>query len=420
MKSSPKYKWLSWVPQLNSQVWILAFGRLLSDVGTGFTMFYAPIFFVNQVGISSTQVGLAIGSASISGVLGRILGGSFADSRFWGRRRTLLLSAAISAVGALVLASSANFLTLVVGNLVAGMGLGLYWPPTEAVVADLTQGEQRKEAYALTRLADSLGMGIGIILGGVLISTTGAYRALFVVDAISFVVFLAVIYFFISETYKPTEHQPQSLKDWGIPLSDRPFLIFISVNIILTTYIAQIQSTLPLYFSKFVPVSSTGGFSEKTISALFAWHMILSIVLLIPITRILRRFTHPQALSISALVWAVGFLTIWMTGVAPNNHIIWAILGLGIMAIAIVTYMPSASALVADIAPAANRGIYLSINSLCWAVGYAVGPALGGYALDQSKTIVYGYWLGLAVSVAITLVILQILNRMLIKTSSSF
>ncbi|HIK45848.1 MAG TPA: MFS transporter, partial [Leptolyngbyaceae cyanobacterium M65_K2018_010] len=38
----------AWLPQLNSQVWILAGGRLLSQVGIGFTLFYAPIFFVNQ------------------------------------------------------------------------------------------------------------------------------------------------------------------------------------------------------------------------------------------------------------------------------------------------------------------------------------------------------------------------------------
>jgi MFS family permease len=54
-----------------------------------------------------------------------------------------------------------------------GMGMGLYWPATESVVADLTQGEQRNEAYAITRLADNLGLGIGIVLGGVLIGTTG-------------------------------------------------------------------------------------------------------------------------------------------------------------------------------------------------------------------------------------------------------
>lgn len=96
-----KFSLPTFLPRLPAQVWILAFGRLLSQVGTGFTLFYAPIFFVNQVGLSATQVGLGIGSASISGVVGRAMGGSFTDSVFWGRRRTLLLSAVISAIAPL-------------------------------------------------------------------------------------------------------------------------------------------------------------------------------------------------------------------------------------------------------------------------------------------------------------------------------
>ena len=154
-----KHQLKNLLPSLDHRVWILAGGRLLSQVGTGFTLFYAPIFFVNQVGLSAALVGIGLASASVSGVVGRFLGGSFADSRFWGRRRTLLLSAAISAVADVVLALTFNFPTLVIGNLLMGLGIGLYWPATEAAVADLTTVEQRNEAFAVTRLADSLGLG---------------------------------------------------------------------------------------------------------------------------------------------------------------------------------------------------------------------------------------------------------------------
>ncbi|MBD1897937.1 MFS transporter [Coleofasciculus sp. FACHB-129] len=404
----------SWLPQLNSQVWILAAGRFLSGIGTGFTLFYAPIFFVNQVGLSATQVGLGLGSASISGVVGRILGGSFADSQFWGRRRTLLLSAAVSAVASLVLAISNNFHIFVVGNLLMGMGIGLYWPATEAVVADLTQGEQRNEAYALTRLADNLGMGIGIVLGGVLIGTTGAYRELFVLDAISFVVFFGVVYAAIAETYKPGERQQQAFSSWATALRDRSLLIFCLVNIIFTTYISQTQSTMPLYFSNFLRVEESGkGFSPTTISALFTWHLVLAILLQLPVVRIFKRLSHPYALCISALFWGLGFSLIWFTGVAASSQLVWAILAMGVFAIALVSYTPSASSLITVLAPESQRGVYFSINSLCWAIGYFIGPTVGGWALDQPPVVAHGLWLGFAFSVAITIAILQYLNRIL-------
>ncbi|HEY9750877.1 MAG TPA: MFS transporter, partial [Allocoleopsis sp.] len=181
---------------------------MLSQVGSGFTLFYAPIFFVNQVHLSAAAVGLGLGSASISGVFGRLASGSLADSPHWGRRRTLLLSALVSAIASFVLAATTNFPVFVVGNLLMGLGLGLYWPATEAVVADLTTPEQRNEAYALTRLADSLGLGLGVVLGGALISATGAYRTLFIIDGVSFVVFLGVVYVAIAETVKP-KNEPQ-------------------------------------------------------------------------------------------------------------------------------------------------------------------------------------------------------------------
>ncbi|HEY9845039.1 MAG TPA: MFS transporter, partial [Candidatus Caenarcaniphilales bacterium] len=226
---------MTFLPQLDYQVWILALGRLLSQIGSGFTLFYAPIFFVNQVGLSATAVGHGLGSASISGIIGRILGGSFVDSPYWGRKRTLLLSAAICAIAALILAAAANFLTLVAGNLIMGLGIGLYWPATEAVVADLTREDQRNEAYALTRLADNIGLGLGVVLGGILIQATGAYRALFVIDAASFAVFGGVIYAVIHETRQSTSQQYPALDGWLIALRDQRLLVYVLLNILFTT-----------------------------------------------------------------------------------------------------------------------------------------------------------------------------------------
>lgn len=405
---------LSWLPQLNHQVWILAAGRLLSQIGTGFTLFYAPIFFVNQVGLSATAVGIGLGSASISGVIGRFLGGSFADSKFWGRRRTLLLSAAVSAVASFVLAFTFNFPSFVAGNLLMGLGIGLYWPATEAAVADLTTIAQRNEAFAITRLADSLGLGLGVVLGGALIGTTGNYRALFAIDGVSFVVFLAIVYAAIAETRQFENHDSkQASKGWTVALSDRRLMVYVLVNILFTTYIAQIHSTIPLYFSNFVSGSSSGkGFSAQIISGLFTWHVAFAALCQLPVARALNRFTRPRALTISMLLFGVGFVPIWVTGVASTSAIVWAILALGVLAIATVAYTPSASAFVADLAPESLRGVYLSINSQCWAIGYFIGPPLGGWALDRSEAIADGFWLAAAASTSIGILILQYLDRM--------
>lgn len=402
------------LPELNPSVWILAGGRLLSEIGSGFTLFYAPIFFVNQVGISATLVGLAIGAASLSGVFGRFWGGSAVDSPKWGRKKTLLVAASISALADVFLATTHNFPTLILGNLLMGLGIGIYWPATEAAIIDLTTAQQRNEAFAITRLADNLGLSLGVILGGALIAASGNYRTLFVIDGISFVIFFAIIYFAIAETYKFSPHHEPSHQGWLTALRDRTLMIYVLVNILFTTYLAQIHSTLPLYLKNFVTIGGLqSGFSEKVISGLFTWHITFAVICQLPMARLLNYFSRINGLIMSLILWGISFILVWLTGIV-NQPLIFIILALGMMSLAMISYTPSASAFIADIAPESLRGVYLAINSQCWAIGYFIGPSIGGYALDQSANFVMSYWLTCAISIVLGIAILSYLKKLIV------
>jgi MFS family permease len=415
---------------MDAKIFILSAGRLLSQIGNGFTLFYAPIFFVNEVGISATLVGIALGSASVSGILGRFIGGTLTDSpprknqNFvdhnnwlnyilkigWGRRRTLLLSALISALADVFLVIANDFFTLVLGNLLMGLGIALYWPATEAVVADLTTSENRNEAFAIARLSDNIGLGIGVVLGGILIASSGNYRYLFIWDGITFILFFLLIYVAIPETYQSHEKQHQAKQSWQIAFSDRRLMIYCIVNILFTTYLAQVQSTLPLYFKNLV---SRGGFSAIIISALFTWHIVFAAICQLPVARFLNRFSRIDALKLSLLLWGIGFSFVWIAGITLTQPLIWSIFALAMLSLGMVSYTPSAASLVVDLAPPSLRGIYLSINSQCWAIGYLIGPPLGGWALDQDVPMAHFFWLILAVSVIIGWIILRRLDRLM-------
>ncbi|ACA98541.1 MULTISPECIES: MFS transporter [Cyanophyceae] len=397
----------TWLLGLDRQIWILAAGRLLSQIGTGFTAFYAPIFFVNQVGLSATQVGLALGSASVSGVVGRFLGGTGADNPAWGRKKTLLAAAGVSAIADVALATADTFWLLVLGNLLMGLGIGLYWPATETVVADLTSGSQRNEAFALVRLADNIGLGTGVMLGGLIIATIQNYRLLFVLDGISFVVFFGVIWVAIAETYQSHEDVQADGNSWLTALQDQRLVIYMAVNVMFTLYIAQIQSTAPLYLTNFIE------FSPQVISGLFAWHIVFASVCQLPIARRLNGLSRPHALMVSLLLWGMGFTVMWGAGIGAIPALVGAIASLGILALATDAYTPAASALVVDLAPASQRGVYLALNSQCWAIGYLIGPPIGGWALDQVPAIAHGFWLAGAVSIVPCLLTLRYLETLI-------
>lgn len=408
-------QWLTkLLPDLDRRVWILAAGRLLSQVGIGFTLFYAPIFFTTQVGLTATQVGLGIGLGSVTGIGGRLLGGSLTDSPSWGRRPTLLVSALVSAGADGVLLLANNFWIFLVGNLLMGFGVGLYWPAAESVAADITTPEQRNEAFALVRLADNLGLGVGVVAGGALISLTGAYRALFAIDGVTFLLFFAIIYATIAETRPPGNVARSLLHGWGHALRDTNLMVYALVNVLFTGYLAQIQSTLPLYLNRFGGGGET--VSEATLSLLFTGHVVLAVIAQLPMARWLKRYRPAQGLMVSALLWGLGFGLVWQSGTG-QFPLVWAGLALGVMALAMVAYTPIGSALVAAIAPEELRGVYLSVHSMCWAVGYLIGPPLGGWALDQGDAVAHAFWLGSAATVVPALAILAWLDRRLRRAS---
>ena len=83
------------------------------------------------------------------------------------------------------------------------------------------------------------------------------------------------------------------------------------------------------------------------------------------------------------------------------------------MAIAMAAYTPVASSLVVKLAPHSLRGVYLSVNSMCWAIGYLIGPPLGGWALDRSGVFADRFWLASAFSVVGVIGVLQHLDQRL-------
>ncbi|NEQ54786.1 MAG: MFS transporter [Leptolyngbya sp. SIO3F4] len=392
--------------KLDIRLWILASGRLLSQLGIGFTLFYAPLFFADDVGLSATAIGLGLGSQSLSGMVGRFIGGSMADSPRWGRRQTLLLSAAISAVADGCFVVTHGFIGFVVANLLMGLGVGLYWPATEAVVADLTNEHNRNEAFAIVRLADSLGLSAGVVFGGAVIAAFHAYRLLFALDGLTFMVFYAIVAVAIKETLSSQAKTDNFWQGWQVAICDRTLQIYVVVNCLFTLYLSQAQSTLPLYLNRFTSLNN-----HAAVGGIFTWSILLIALCQLPMVRWLKRFTQPHALMLALFFWAITFISTWLIGQQFINPTTFVLLGLTAMALGTVAYTPIASALVVSIAPVHLRGVYLSINSMCWAIGYLIGPPLGGWALDN--TMAHPFWLCLLASTMGGVFILWLLNQQL-------
>ncbi len=403
------------------QVWVQAIARSLYQMGYGVIQFYIPLIFVNQVEMSATVVGIGIGSGSLAGVLGHLLGGYLADSPRYGRKRTLLFSAGLSILAALFLVRTQSLPMLVLANLLLGLSAGCYWTAADAAVMDVTSAEQRHRAFAILVLADNVGWGLGILGGGALLTLFPQTQILFLATSLVFLLFWVLIQTAVSETDQDST-QTHLLKGFVTALQDRSLLLFVLANLLFTTYIAVVNTTLPLYLTKVMASSASSGAGTMLVGVanLFTWCYIgFGTVLQFPIVQVLNAVPKIRVLMLSMLLWGVGFLTVWVVGAIASFQLVSIVLALGVLSIATAAYKPFAPAIVAELAPDSLRGIYIALSYQCWSIGYFVGPVVGGWAMDQSPAIAHHAWGLAALSVFGGLAVLSVLGRSRVVAQSA-
>jgi MFS family permease len=398
------------------QVWVQALGRSLYQAGYGSIQFFIPLIFVNQVGLSATTVGIGIGSGSLAGIVGHLLGGYLADSPAYGRKRALLFSAGLSIMAAIALALTQSLPMLVVANLLMGLSAGCYWTAADAAAIDVTPSEYRHKAFGILVLADSLGMVAGIWGGGVLLSLVHEAQILFLTGSLILVVFLVWILIAVTETRQEHPEHSDTLQGFLVALRDRSLILFVVVNVLFTTYIALVNSTLPLYFTNVVSISPeatpSSGSSIGSIANLYTWCYVgLGALLQVPIVQVLGSVPKVRVLGISMVLWGSGFILVWVSGTLASMQLVWAIASLSVLSVATTIYKPFAPAIVAELAPESLRGAYLAISYQCWSIGYFIGPVLGGWAIDRSRASARGLWVVAAIGAFFSLFILYFLSQ---------
>ena len=396
----------------NRSVWLIALGRFLSQIGAGLIFFYIPLVFVNYLGLSATAVGLSVGLSSITGVGGHFLGGVLVDMPRFGRKTTLILSGILGVAVSLILAIAATLPLLIVASVLLGVGVGFYWTAADAALMDVTTPPERHQAFAIGNLANNLGNGVGILGGGVLlVLVNDNHQLLFIGCGLIYLVFVMIVQMTMPETYPPQSEAIGGGQGLGLALRDRALLVFIAANLLFTTYIALVNSTIPLYFTNFVPAIGQAQTSTST-ATLFSWCYIgLGALLQIPVAYLLNGLPRVRILMVALLMWATGFCLVWVAGTNLNGQVAWSMLSLCWLALGAVIYVPFAAAIVAELAPPTLRGAYVAVSSQCWAIGYFVGPVLGGWAMDQTAAIAHQFWLWACLSTVFGFIILALFNH---------
>ena len=138
-----------------------ALGGLLFGYDTG-VISGAELFLRQQFFLSTRALELIVSGVLVGAAVGALAGGRLAD--LFGRRRLLIATAMIFAVGAIGCAEATSPSILVVGRIVVGLGIGLSSGTVPVYISEVSPAESRGWIVSLFQLAITVGILLAYVV----------------------------------------------------------------------------------------------------------------------------------------------------------------------------------------------------------------------------------------------------------------
>lgn len=377
-------------PGLSGGVWTLLSGSFANALGNGVVFPFLLIYLHNVRGIGLGAAGLVLAAASVAGIAANPLTGALLDRL--GPRAMLTASMVTAILGYGGFALVRNTWEAALAAVLAGIANGSFWPSHSMLVAGLTSREERTSAYAMQRVLNNLGIGVGGLVGG-LIATTAhprTYELLFGIDALTFLVYLAVLAF-VPSPARPARDPAAPRAGYRQVVRHRTFVAYVVLSaLMLGVGFTLISDIFPAY------AKNHAGVGERGIGICFLCNTLAVAAAQLPVAKWLQGRRRMGAYAIEGVLWAISWAIvlaggIWLSGGAATAVFAAAltIFGLGECFHGTVQ-----NALVADLARPRLLGRYMASAGLAIAIGGAFGRAAGGYALALAPR---GLWVAAAV-----------------------
>ena len=352
--------------------WTLLLIQLIVAVGFGAAMPFVSLYLHTQLDVPMTVVGIIMLVSALVASGGRIVGGEIADRV--GRRPLLLvgMSSRVIVFALMAVAIYFRWSVWTVGSiflLIRLVGAAVR-PGLTAMVADIVPSENRVEAYALFRIGSNAGWAIGPAIGGFLVSVS--YASLFVLTTCASLIGAILVFLLIRESIQTAETERFALRRVLDVGRDLRFLVFCGWSVLLFIVMGQFASTLAVFSTQ------TIGISEAQLGWLFTINGIVVVLFQWPAARLAGKVGIRWGLVLGCLGYALGYFTV---GLVPGFGFL--IGSMVIITLGEVTFSPTSMAAVANMAPAMRVGRYMGFFGLTEALGWSLGPFIGGMLYDH-------------------------------------
>lgn len=379
---------------LSSASWMLAIVMLINRSGS-MVLPFLGVYMTKELHFSQEQTGYVLACFGVGSIIGTTVGGWVTDKI--GNYKVQYLSLLGSIPVFIMLPHFTSVVSLALMMLLQSAVSEMFRPANSVAITMYAKPENITRAFSLNRMAVNLGFSIGPAMGGILAAIS--YALLFYVNATAaFLAAIVFIYFFRNrKTNKELLLEREDITELNevedvsnkSPYKDKMFLIYSVFCTLYSIAFLQLLSTLPIFYEKAV------GLDEVEIGLILGYSGLLIFLTEMLLVHVAEKFfTIRQTIFYGVMISALGY------GMLAFDHSYIAIyISMTILCVSEMLAMPFTSTVTAMRAGSKNKGAYMGVNGLTFAIGFIISPILG---TKVASTLGYDVlWLGTAALVIV-------------------
>jgi len=373
---------------------------------------FLGVYMTDHLHFSIENAGIVLGFFGVGSVLGSWIGGYFTD-RF-GEYKVQIISLFLSVP---------LFLLIPLFPTVEGMAFIIllqstvtesFRPANSVAITKYAKPENITRSFSLNRMAINLGFSVGPAMGGILSAIS--YEFLFIANAVA--VFVAGIFYvkFFRKRNKIFEKdrklhrknkQEIKVKQGRNAYRDVPFLVYSFLCMIFSVCFFQFFNTIPIFYKEVVHLD------QQTIGYILGYSGFIIVILEMLVVNWADKYLNlSKTLLLGSVLVGVSFFLLFL-----DAHLLTIFISISVLSFAEILALPFMSTITALRSDEQNKGAYMGLNGMAFAVSFIITPLLGTWVAGQFgfKTL----WMGSTITmILVGMGLYKIVQYMLEKKAS--
>jgi MFS transporter, DHA1 family, multidrug resistance protein B len=330
---------------------------------------YTIVYFSAKIGLSLTTTMIII--IGIISIIGYLVGGNMSDKI--GRKSVIIFSEVLAGIGFIAISyfdmlSVFYALPILISFSFIYFFQSLANPAYGALIIDASDDENRKIIYTYSMWFSGVAFAIGSLIGGFFFEKYSSI--LFILVGITSLISALCSYFFIIEdkVLEVAEATPDSLntshtKFFSIFLA-HVFLFLCIGELLINLLIEQFPNYLSIRIVSNYPLDGFTISGYEIISFLHVEDTIVVTLLATVILTMTKKLSNQTSLLLGLSLLIIGYVLL-----SYFLHPIWLLVGMLLIAVGGLIYIPTLQTIKAAVIPANSRGTHLSVLGLIGALG---------------------------------------------------